>query len=346
MADTGGGRALSIIAFASVASVVASACASSKAYVATPPVTVVARLADVELDSLSRGRGLEVLLPSRVAHSGGTTVRLRWRAREGGTGIARAFLVAPDARPCTAGIPAELIDSDGQTRWDRPVGLGREHLVTLSFPEEPRLVAGALVVDVEVSGAHGPECVRLPLAGEGRRYVPATSGVVGLFFGSVIPLRAASTPTFKVEVSPGRWLGPLRLTLGLGIAFGTNRVNFDAGDSGTSGKPAFVMSHVAPELTFFPVVRGSLALGVSMACELAAGSSGAGTMTDPERDESYLAPRIGLILASSLVGPRGAPAHRPLAGVGVELFALRPTSWPGDVGRGPAYAVGLGFAAW
>jgi hypothetical protein len=329
--------------------VVAGGCSFTESYRPKSPVAAHAPLADVEVDRLDRGEGLTVEVPKGRETTGGTTLRLRWRAREDGSGIARAVLASPEARPCTAGVSAQLIDVDGQTRWDRPVGLGRDHVVTLSFPEEPILMTGALVLDVEAARADGSTaCVRMPLTDGGRGFVTQSHALLGVRLGLQVPLRAGSTSAFSVELTPGRWLGPLRLTLGLGMAVGVSRLNTGDSDSNndSSTRPQFVMLHAAPEIAFFPLVRGPFAFGVEVACELAAGSSGAGTMKDPDRDESYVAPRVALLGVSSRLRPPGTSVHQLLSGQGFELFALRATSWPGDTGRGAAYAVGLGAVTW
>ena len=320
------------------------ACGAGPPYVPLTPVQASARPAALTLASIG-GRGLSVVLPKQgTAMTSGLTVRLRWHALAPGTGIARAFLVPPalDATPCTAGIAAELIEVDGQIRWDRPAGLGADHDVAIAFPADSRLGHVPLDLDVQIVDAAGTSCVTLPLTGEPQRY-RASSPLAGTTaVGALSTVRAHRRTGGVLDYALGRWVGPLRLTLRFGFSFGQS---FKAIYPGTFDSTFFDL-HVAPEVALLPIVRGKLALGVSAAYVLGSGVSGAGTVSDPERDTDYSGPRLAVIIARVDRAPLGTTWHRPEHLVGLELSLLRASAWPGDPLRGATYVVGLGFIIW
>jgi hypothetical protein len=341
-----GARMVSLASLALVALVV-SACGMTHQFAPATPTKIVAPAAELELVALGDD-GLLVALPDGYATSAGTAVRLRWHAREEGTGIARAFLVPPLAAPCTGGLRAELMAVDGQTRWDRPVGLGVDHDVTLSFPGDPRLEAGPLVLDVEIAGAHGTACARLPVTEAERPLVALSKGVFGFGFSIAVPLRARSSAIVRVDALVGRWIGPVIVGLRLGVGLDPRRVAYggDGDNSSTSSPARFFELHVAPEVRFFPYVRGTRAVGLSLSFEVGGAVAGAGTATDPERDDTLWGARLGVIFAALKPTPLGAPAHRSRGGRGFELALARLNLTPGEPTRGAAWLLSAGFTAW
>jgi hypothetical protein len=340
-------RRWSALAAASSFLVALAGCASAVDYVPKAPVVVWAPALDLEVEGLDEGPGLGVMVPEGLEHSHGLTVHVRWRASGDGAGIAQARLAAPQAAPCTAGIEAEVMGVDGQTRWERPLDLGRVHVVDLSFAGDDQLDAGPLVVDLELARAGGTTCVRLPLTGGGQQYATASNLALGVSGGIGVSLRTHSSSEVRLGFEIGRWVGPARLTLGLGLDFGVVHIvtsESPESDSGSSNL-AFGMLRLVPAVTFFPLVGRSYALGVSGGLELAAGGSGAGTMADPDKDEAYWGPRLGIIIGAIRPVPFGAPRHR-VGGVGAEIFLLRASSWPRDPGRGAAYVLGLEAKLW
>ncbi len=314
------------------------------------PTKLVTPTAAFELIAVREDGGLSVATPDGYARSAGPTVRLRWHAQEAGTGLARAFLVPPEAAPCTVGLLAELIDVDGQTRWDRPVGLGVDHDVTLSFPGAPQLAAGPLALDVEIAGARGTTCARLPLTEATRPLVARSKGVLGGGFSVSAPLRARSSAAIRADALGGRWVGPVLVGLRVGVGVDPNRVSYGGGDGNSSSSSSkagrFAELHLAPQLTFLPYVRGTHALGLSLSFEVGGAVSGAGTAADPKRDDIFWGPRLGVILASVAPVPLGAPTRRTRVGRGFELALCRLNLTPGEPARGAAWLLSGGFTAW
>jgi hypothetical protein len=309
-------------------------------------VTVATSTAALEVEVLDLGAGLIVSKPDGLESVGGTVVRVRWHAREDGTGIARAFLSPPAAAPCTAGLVARAIDVDGQTRWDRPVGLGREHVVAFGFPWDDRVTAEPLVLDVDVRGAGGPACVRLPLTGGGTRYVARSNFVAGAAAGLEVGLRAHGGGALFFDGIVGRWAGPLRFTVRAGLGAGVgSRVASGDDDSSLNSSPKWVDLHLAPELSILPFVWGSRAIGITASYVVATATSGSGTVADPERDTDFMGPRLAVVLAHVLPPPLGASAHRAADAVGLELSLLRASAWPSGSG-GVTYVLGLGVLFW
>lgn len=307
------------------------------------PVAIDAPAARLELEQLD-GDSVCVGMPDGYQCSAGVTVGVRWRGD--GAGITRAFLVPPAAAPCTVGLEAELFQVDGQVRWERPLDLGREHAITFAFPAEPALTGGPLALDVKVARGEAKTCVRLALTGAGQRLVPRSNLALGASVGLSHAVRSHSSVVLAFGAEAGRWLGPARLTLGLGLGFGSDHLMVSGGSSDDdSAKPSFVMFTLTPQLMVFPLVRGGYALGLSAGVELAAGVSATGASDDLETDESYWAPRLGVLLARRRVEPLGAPLHR-FDGNGLELFAQRASSWPRDAGLGAAYVLGIGWRVW
>jgi hypothetical protein len=180
------------------------ACAGARLREPSTPTSISTASADVDLVSVSRGggNGIWVALPDKLGASVGVTVRVRWRARAAGTSIVWAFLAPPQAAPCTAGASLELLQIDGQTRWDRPAGLGAQHEIALSFPRDQHLESGALALDVAVAGARGPECVRVALGTGLLGLVPADvapAGAQGIRFRST-RVREGGSGDLSVEI--------------------------------------------------------------------------------------------------------------------------------------------------
>jgi hypothetical protein len=342
-------RARAVSAALALAAVVVSGCGMTHDFVPVTPTRVVAPAAELELRDVSESRGLMVTVPDGYATSHGTTVRLRWHAGEEGTGLARAFLVPPEAAPCTLGLLAELIDIDGQVRWDRPVGLGVAHDVTLSFPGAPRLAEGPLALDVEIAGARGTSCVRLPVSEASRPLVPASRVVFGGGLSVAGPLRAHSGSFVQVDVLGGRWFGPVSVGLRLGLGFDSKIVIANGGnDAGgaQSPDPRFVTLSLAPELKVFPFVRATRAIGIALSLELGDAMSGAGTAASPDRDDVYWGPRLGVVFASLEPVPLGAQTRRGRGGHGVEVALARFNLSPGEPSRGAAWLLSAGVTSW
>jgi hypothetical protein len=336
-----------------LAAIVVGGCGMTHAFAPTTPAKASAATADLELVQVSEAGGLMVAVPAGRAPSAGPVVHLRWHAREEGTGIARAFLVPSEAEPCTAGLSAELIDVDGQTRWDRPVGLGVEHTVTISFPGDRRLATGPLALDVEVAGARGTSCVRLSVAGGDRRFVTRSKLVLGGGLSVAAPLRADSTAVVRVDAVVGRWVGPVVVALRFGIGFDPRRLSYGTSEDNASsgGKGRFGELHLGPELKIFPYVHetrdhDTRAIGLSLSFEVGAAVSGAGTAVDPEHDDTFWGPRLGVILASLEPVPLGAPTHRTRGGRGLELALSRLSLKPGEPTRGAAWLLSAGVTSW
>jgi hypothetical protein len=316
-----------------------------EAYRPATPASVDAVVASLDLETIDRGSGPAIVLADGVLADGGLAVRVRWRANAEATAIARAFLVPPEAAPCTAGLEAAAIDVDGQTRWDRPVGLGRQHVVTMGFPYDERLLAGPLVVDVEVTGPLGTSCVRLPVTGGAQRFVARSNIVWGAAAGAVAPLWKHGGAALVFDGVVGRWVGPLRLTVRAGLTVGTNTLNVGGDDDAGGSTPTFIDIHVAPELTVVPFVRRTFAVGLSASYVFGSGTYGDGTASDPYHDVDFSGPRLAIVLADVQLAPLGAPTHRPRDGLGLELSLLRANGW--SVGpAGPVYVFGVGGLLW
>jgi hypothetical protein len=336
--------------------VTAAACAGGAGFRPASPVSVTARPASVTLEAVDVA-GLTVVLPHGEARASGLTPRLRWHALEPGTGLARAFLAPPEAAPCTAGVEAELVEIDGQIRWDRAAGLDVDHAVVLGFPRDSRLEEAPLVLDLDVTDAAGRACVRVPLTGEGRRYTPPDPGVtLGAAIALTAPARSGSGVAFGIDILPARWVGPLLLSLRLGFSFDANHLSAGGGDVDSSAAssspfPRYGEAHVVPQLAFLPWAGRQHALGIEAGYVFGAGSAtaikdSAGNVTTPGGDSTFSGPRLGLVLASIERPLLGAPLTPGTALTGVELSATRASVWSGEPARGAAYVLGLGLVGW
>jgi hypothetical protein len=144
-----------------------------------------------------------------------TALVVKTRIRLRGT-LSVARLATDSARPCAgAGPEASVIELDGSTLWTRPIALdGGEHQVGFAFPRldiiGPKIVSGAGFLDLAVTGSDLPACLRVPLAGGAVAWHKTSAWSAGGNIGFY--------PPFGIGGSVGRWVGPVRFGVDLGVA--------------------------------------------------------------------------------------------------------------------------------
>jgi len=200
--------ALARVGLLALALVAAGSCAPRRlAYHVLAPDAVTLDLPRVEGASLTSDRGR-------------LTVRLRWPASDWDARVTEAWLAPAAAPPCEGRRAAELA-VDGAASWTRPVVVGGEQALDVSFPVPPVVesddsqAAMPATVDlwVEGRGPEGARCVRVPLPD------PARWRRTGHWsWGGRVELEPPELPASSVVARLGRWMGPLRVGAELGVS--------------------------------------------------------------------------------------------------------------------------------
>jgi len=270
-----------------------------------------------------------------------TELRLRWQAVPG-VALTNALLAPPEAAPCTAGMTMTSLEVDGQQRWDRPIALGADHLLTIRFANDSRLASGPMMADLAVATGTTLRCARLVVAAPDRRLRPVAPLLAETIELSLAgSLRLPADDALTVAMGFGLWIGPLRLTLGLGATVGSARVS--VGGTTESSRSDLVVVFMAPEAAVFPLIRGRYAWGLSGSYLLGSGWLNAKGQNGTESNDAVFGPRLSLQLVWITPRPLGAPLGGPLNGLAVALFLARQSVWAGQAERGGVYVGGIGF---
>ena len=262
------------------------------------------------------------------------------RLQGGDAGVEVRAMTWGDARSprCKGGYAALdlLLDPEGdpltgdlgpprQVRWERPLIVRGERVLSGRFERDPALFGRASVIDLllvpQGDGSPGEVCVRVPVSGPDVEYRMRKRWSLGLRFGARDALPFSSGGALLVGLSVGRWIGPLRL--GLEGIIGSAR---DRGDELTVFGFALETSGV------FAVVSPVWRLGWSAAFEALWA-----------RDESRYRPgelppiygsagglRLGLQLLATQLAPQSLWRFSPTSACGFELFAAVEPEWTGD----------------
>jgi hypothetical protein len=270
---------------------------------------------------------------------------------------------SPASAPrCAGGHPALAIltDAEGelnsalaerpQVRWERPLVLQGDQVLSGRFDEDPPLLHQASVVDVRVAtfdtGARRETCVRVPMIGPGITFRNLKRWSVGarLSWRRALPFTRSSV--MLLGLSGGRWVGPVRLGLE-GMVGGTN----DGGGDGPHGTGlCFLLSGPDCDSISLAVVgmeasgvawrRNRWALGWSVAYQTFFAS-----IKPMDHDAIGGGPRLAVqvLRAASDVG--GISTLSPTSAWGFELYAAHGQTWSGG-GSGTPFTYGvsvLGF---
>ena len=97
-----------------------------------------------------------------------------------GTRLENAALASLSTPACRSGVPVVEVTVDEQAYSEGPASLGRNSRLSLRFPfvadgEAPEAgVSGPLAVDLDLGGAAGRRCLRLPLPDPGTGFMSLT----------------------------------------------------------------------------------------------------------------------------------------------------------------------------
>jgi hypothetical protein len=264
-----------------------------------------------------------------------TTIAVRVQTREA-LEVAGMWFGDPGSRFCAGEHLAIALAVDGRTRWERPLIVSGDHVITGTFAAEPARLQVASVVDVrlvEPDSDRKQTCVRVPVtrADVPQRADKRWSAGGRLSYRRALPFDASST--FALGISLGRWLGPLRLGVE-GFLGGTNESSSTAVQlPGTSlcflapGKDCtdVTMGGWALESSGILWRRARLALGWSLAYErLIARLRPNGSKTDPYVDRTANGVRLAVQVLRSAPGVLGASPRDPTSAGGLELFLASP----------------------
>lgn len=118
------------------------------------------------------------------SHVRGVSVGVRLQTGEP-TEIAGMSWTTPESPLCSSGRPALRISVDGSVRWERPLVIAGEHVVTGRFDEDGKLLQQPSVVDlrlVDQNRGRRETCVRIPATGPGVAFSASMRGLSGVGF--------------------------------------------------------------------------------------------------------------------------------------------------------------------
>ncbi len=270
-------------------------------------------------------------------------------------GITNVALIPACGLGCGAAfVPYEIL-IDGTIHWERPISLQGDHQIGVVVAEgifsEDGPFHAPLVLSVTVVSDDGKtiNTLRVPITkpDPDGRFETGDLVSVGFrlrFFGQVVDGDGPRAHGLTVAFEVGRWMGPLRLTVGFGVG-GTDASRALYRQITDSNKGTVFFS-VAPTVagTLFAYTGHAVLAEVSY--EGAIGSTS--NLPSPGLTKStsnyaafFHGPRVGVEWVKNLTEVMGVPRHIPLSYYGLEVSVAR-QRWPGMLPTVPAaWSVGI-----
>ena len=285
-----------------------------------------------------------------------------------GSGVEVLDMVwSPASAPrCTGGHPALAILTDAagelnsslaerpQVRWERPIVLRGEQVLSGRFDEDRPLLNSGSVVDVRLARYEGgivrKDCVRVPMTGAGVTFWNLKRWSVGGRVSWRRALRFTDSSVVLLGLSVGRWWGPVRIGV-VGTFGGTKDSPNSDGAPNRSGPAGTGLCFLAPGPDCDDVLAGGFALE----------ASGIGWRWDRwavgwslsyetlfarirpiERHAIAGGPRLAFQLLRTVPDVAGVSPHSPTSAWGFELYAAAGWEVTGTAAGAPiTYGVSL-----
>jgi hypothetical protein len=283
----------------------------------------------------------------------------------------RAEIVAmtwspPSAPRCSGGHPALAIltDAEGelnstvmerpQVRWERPVVLQGEQVLSGRFDEDPPLLHQDSVVDIRLAtyqaGVRREDCIRVPMTGAGVTYWNLKHWSLGGRVSWRRALPSTHSSVLLLGLSLGRWWGPVRIGVE-GLVGGTADSSRSDGAPDPDGPSGTGLCFLASGPDCDTVTLGAAALeasgigwrwtrwaiGWSVAYETSFAS-----LLPVHRWAIAGGPRLALQLLRAVPDIAGVSRFSPTSAWGVELYAAAGQQWKGAAAGTPVtYGVSL-----
>ena len=272
----------------------------------------------------------------------------------------------PSAPLCAGGHPvlAILTDAEGelnsglterpQVRWERPVVLQGEQVLSGRFDEDSPLLHQDSVVDVRLAtyeaGVRREDCVRVPMTGAGVTYWNLKHWSLGGRVSWRRALPSTNSSVVLLGLSAGRWWGPVRIAVE-GLVGGTADSSRSDGAPDPDGPHGTGLCFVASGPDCDIVTMGTVALetsgigwrwtrwaiGWSVAYETSFAS-----LRPVHRWAIAGGPRLGLQLLRAVPDVAGVSRFSPTSAWGFELYAAAGQEWKGAAAGTPVtYGVSL-----
>jgi hypothetical protein len=256
-----------------------------------------------------------------------------------GEHTASDLMLDPEGEPATGSL-----ESTRQVRWERPLVVRGERVLSGRFERDTDLFGRPSVIDLLLTQPGSPDavCVRVPLSGPGVEYRTGHRWSPGVRVEWREALPFATGGAGLVGLSLGRWVGPVRV--GLEGIIGV------AGDRG--GSLGLLGSALEASGTF-AIVSPHWRLGWSAAFEaLWAWQTETKAQLEQDQKDNRVEPvfgaagglRLGLRLITSAQAPPGLSPFGPSSGTALELFAATEHEWTGEL-RGSRLDFGLALVA-
>jgi hypothetical protein len=209
-----------------------------------------------------------VIVAEIHAESSATRYRLETDAPAG----ARLGMVylngAYEPRCSPGGVRAVLMQIDGEERWSGdPVPIDGRHRLDVDFNSNTDVgPPGPRAIDIELSGAGGTRCLRVPLrqsSAPEAGWRQTNTANQGFGTDADIPFHAVSgvTALIAIRYELGLWVGPVRLAVQPGpIGIATCSTAICGSDEQGQGKSA-PMLPLGGGITAYPWTSGLFALG-------------------------------------------------------------------------------------
>jgi len=308
----------------------------------------------VDVDAVSPENNRTVLLSVRIdAGSGADVVGMLW---------------SPASAPrCAGGHPALAImtDVEGElnsslaerehVRWERPVVLRGQSVLSARFDEDRPLLHDDSVVDllmVERDGAGARwVCARVPITGAGITYWNQKRWSLGGRLSWQSGLRFSRSSVLLAGVSLARWWGPVRIGLE-GIFGGSSRGPSSDGTPDPQGPSGTSFCFLVSGPDCEDVTTGGVALqagGIgwrwerwSLGWSVAYETLYARIRRPMERHAMAGGPRVSLQLLHALPDIAGVSQHSPTSAWGFELYAAAAQELSGTAAGTPiTYGISL-----
>lgn len=274
---------------------------------------------------------------------------------------------SPAAAPRCAGrhpALAILTDVDGelnssfadreQVRWERPVILRGQTVLSGRFDEDRPLLHGDSVVDVLMVAHDGAAtrwvCARVPITGAGVTYWNQKRWSVGARLSWQRGVRFSRSSVLLAGFSVARWWGPVRIGVE-GIVGGSSDGPSNDGTPDPQGPTGTAFCFVASGPDCESVTTGGVALqagGIGWRWERwALGWSVAyealyARIRPVDRHAMAAGPRVSLQLLRALPDIAGVSPHSPTSAWGFELYAAAAQELSGTAAGTPiTYGVSL-----